>query len=377
MPETVQAAVLVEPRKIEVEEFPVPHVGDADAVIRVEGTGICGSDWAPYAGRFPFTMPPVIMGHEVVGRIEAIGADAAAVWGLGEGDRIVVEEAIPCGRCRLCRGGLYTMCDGMHGTAGQRYGMIPTTQAPHLWGGYGDLMYIHPNSVVHKIDATLPVELAPLYIPISNGVAWIQGEGAGIGTTVLIQGPGQHGLGCVVGAKEAGVSTIIVVGTSRDTHRLEVARRLGATHTLNVDDGDLVEQVRELTNGQMCDLVVDVTSSAPSAAEVALDLATTAGKVVLAGFKEFTPLRNFLSDKIIMNALTVKGAWGHDEPAVKAAVKIIESRRYPLEEMCTHTFSLAEVDEALETLGGERGDPGIHITIVPGSGGPAVTGSSR
>lgn len=367
MAETVHAAVLVEPRKIEVEEFPVPEVGDADAVIRVDGTGICGSDWGPYAGTFPWPMPPVVLGHEVVGRVEAIGAEAAAVWGVAEGDRIVVEEAIPCGRCRLCRGGLYTMCDGMHGTAGRRYGMIPAAQAPHLWGGYGDLMYIHPNSVVHKIDASLPVELAPLYIPISNGVSWVQGQGAGIGSTVLIQGPGQHGLGCVVGAREAGVSTIIVAGTSKDRHRLEVARRLGATHTVNVDEGDLVEQVRELTNGQMCDLVIDVTSAAPSAAEVALDLATTAGTVVLAGFKEFQPLTNFMSDKIIMNALTVKGAWGHDELAVKAAVKIIESRRYPLEEMCTHTFSLDEVDVALETLGGERDDPGIHITIVPDS----------
>lgn len=367
MAETVHAAVLVEPRKIEVEEFPVPEVGDADAVIRVEGTGICGSDWAPYAGSFPFQMPPVVLGHEVVGRVVAIGAQAVAAWGVDEGDRIVVEEAIPCGRCRLCRGGLYTMCDGMHGTAGRRYGMIPAAQAPHLWGGYGDLMYIHPNSVVHRIDKTLPVELAPLYIPISNGVSWIQGQGAGIGSTVLIQGPGQHGLGCVVGAKEAGVSTIIVTGTSKDARRLEVARLLGATHTINVDDGDLVAQVRELTNGQMCDLVVDVTAAAPAAAEVALDLAATAGTIVLAGFKEFRPLTNFLSDKIIMNALTVKGAWGHDELAVKAAVKIIESRKYPLEEMCTHTFPLGQVDVALETLGGERDDQGIHITIVPGS----------
>lgn len=365
MAETVNAAVLRGPRTIEVEEFPVPVTGADDAVIRVEGTGICGSDWAPYAGAFPFEMPPVILGHEVVGRVEAIGPDAARDWGVAEGDRVVVEEAIPCGRCRLCRTGLYTMCDGFHATAGRRYGMIPAAEPPHLWGGYGDLMYLHPNSVVHKMDPTLAVELAPLYIPISNGVAWVQGEGAGIGTTVLIEGPGQHGLGCVVGAKEAGVSNIIVTGTSRDAHRLDVARRLGATHTVNVDDGDLVEQVRELTNGQMCDLVVDVTSAAPVAAEVALDLARPAGTIVLAGFKEFKPLTNFLSDKIIMNALTVKGAWGHDQADVAAAVKIIESRRYPLEDMCTHTFSLDEVDAALETLGGERDDSGIHITIVP------------
>ncbi|HEX5365371.1 MAG TPA: alcohol dehydrogenase catalytic domain-containing protein [Acidimicrobiales bacterium] len=367
MADTVHAAVLVEPRTIEVEEFPVPEVGEADAVIRVEGTGICGSDWAPYAGSFPVPLPPVILGHEVVGRIQAIGDEAARVWGLAEGDRVVVEEAIPCGRCTLCRRGLYALCDGLHGTAGRRYGMIPAADAPHLWGGYGDLMYIHPNSVVHRIDASLPVEIAPLYIPVSNGVAWVQGQGAGIGSTVLVQGPGQHGLGCVVGAREAGAAEIIVAGTGRDAARLEVARRLGATHTVDVDDGDLVEQVRELTDGRMCDLVVDVTSAAPAAAEVALDLAAVAGTIVLAGFKEMRPLTSFLSDKIIMKALTVKGAWGHDQAAVRAAIGIIESRRHPLEEMCTHTFPLDQVDAALETLGGERGDPGIHITIVPGS----------
>jgi threonine dehydrogenase-like Zn-dependent dehydrogenase len=364
MADTVSAAVLVEPRRIEVEEFPIPRVGHDDALLRVEGTGICGSDWAPYAVSFR-AMPPMILGHEVVGRIEAIGADAARAWGIAEGDRIVVEEAMPCGRCRLCRGGLYAMCDGLHGTPGRRYGMVPAAEPPHLWGGYGTLMYLHPGSVVHRMDPSLPVELAPLYIPISNGVAWIQGQGAGIGSTVLIQGPGQHGLGCVVGAREAGVTDIIVAGTGRDRHRLEVARRLGATHTVDVDEGDLVEQVREITNGQMCDLVVDVTSAAPAAAEVALDLARVAGTIVLAGFKEFKPLTNFLSDKIVMNALTVRGAWSHDQAAVAAAIKIIESGRHPLEDLCTHTFPLAEVDAALETLGGERGDPGIHITIVP------------
>ncbi len=92
----------------------------------------------------------------MVGRIIDIGSLAAQRWGVSSGDRVVVEECIPCGFCRLCRSGHYAMCDGLHGTGGRRYGLVDVELAPHLWGGFANVMYLHPNSVVHRIGEDIP-----------------------------------------------------------------------------------------------------------------------------------------------------------------------------------------------------------------------------
>src|SRR5690349_8291096 len=117
-----KAAVLVEPRRIEIEEFPIPECGDDGGLLRIEATGVCGSDVAAYRGEFSadlFPMP-LVLGHEIVGRVERIGRLAAERWNLREGDRIVVEEHLPCGRCSLCTSGRQKMC------IKRRYGSVST-----------------------------------------------------------------------------------------------------------------------------------------------------------------------------------------------------------------------------------------------------------
>ena len=356
--------VLVEPRRLEPQTFPLPRLDDDSGLLRIEGTGICGSDWAPFAGTMPFALPPIVLGHEVVGHVEDLGPAAAARWGVEVGDRIVVEEVIPCGSCELCRTGRYPMCDGLFGKPGRGYGLVPAGEAPHLWGGYGEFMYLHPNSVVHKISASVPLEVAPLYIPIANGLDWVQNLGhAKTGDTVVILGPGQHGLGCVIASREAGAGQIIVVGTGQDAHRLAVARQLGATHTIDVDAEDLLTAVGEHTGGAMADLVLDVTS-APESTTAALAVARVSGTVVLAGIKSFAPSPTFKNDDIVFKNLTVIGAYSHGFTSVRAAIALLESSRHPFPLLSSHTFPLAQASEALETLGGERGPGALHITIA-------------
>lgn len=368
MTEAAYAAVLTNPRTIELREFPLPRVRDDDALLAVEATGICGSDWAPYVGTLPFSIPAIVLGHEVVGRVTAIGPTASKRWNVAVGDRVVVEECIPCGFCDLCRTGSYAMCDGLHGTAGARYGLIDVERAPHLWGGFGNYMYLAPNSVVHRISETLPAEIAPLFIPISNGLRWVQHLGqARAGEIVYVQGPGQHGLGCVVAAKEAGAGCVIVAGTSHDARRLEVAKSLGADHTIEVDREDVVSRVRDITSGHLCDVVVDATAGAPRATRTAVEVAAINGRVLVAGFTEGRPAEDFVFDPVVMNGLTLIGAFSHEIQSVRSAIKIMESKRYDLGALCTNTFALADVDTALQTLGGERGDGAIHITVRPGT----------
>ncbi len=367
MGETTTSAVLVGPRRIELQEFPVPDVGSDDALVRVEGTGICGSDWAPYSGAWRFELPPMILGHEIVGEVVAIGGEASRRWGVGPGDRIVVEESIPCGHCKLCRTGRYHMCDPMHSPDGLRYGLTPAARAPHLWGGFGEYVYVHPNSVVHRMSHEVPVDQAPLFIPISNGIRWVERDGGcRIGDTVVVLGPGQHGLGCVIGARLAGAGTVIVAGTAADGHRLDVARRLGADHTVDVTAAPLREQVAALTNGAMAEVVLDVTSGATGALADAVDAAAVGATVIVAGTREGKAVTDFVADKLFLNEITVRGVYGHDWTSVRRAIAHIEGHTDELRPLCTHTYHLPQVDQALKTLGGE-GEPGaIHITVVPG-----------
>lgn len=308
----------------------------------------------------------MILGHEVVGEIVEIGPTAARRWGVAAGDRIVVEEDIPCGRCHLCRTGRYRMCNGLRVPGeGKKYGVTPVAEPPHLWGGYAEYMYLHPNSVVYKIPPTLSSVTATAFLPIANGIEWVRRYGELLpGGTVVIQGPGQQGLGCVIGAREAGAGKIIVTGTARDTNRLDLAQRLGADRTIRVDEEDPVEVVRDFTENAMADLVIDATAGAPGVPGQSLDLAALNGTIVLAATHGGSGVPGFVTDKMIWKELTVRGACGHDCVSVSAALEVLKAKRYPVEGFCTHTFPIEESEEAILTVGGQRDGDAIHVVVV-------------
>ena len=356
----VLSAVLVAPRKIELQELPIPETGPDDGLLRVEATGVCGSDIPIYTGQMQFGRLPLVLGHEIVGRVERLGARARERWGIAPGDRIVVEEHIPCGHCELCYTGRNKFC------IRRRYGALSVGEPPGLWGGYAGMLYLHPDAIVYRVSPDVPAEQVPLFIPISNGIYWVQkAGGAGIGSTVVIQGPGQHGLGCVIAARECGARHIIVVGRSIDRTRLALARELGATHTLEADSEDVVARVREISGGEMADCVVDVTPGASEPVALALDLARNGATIVVAGVKHMKPIEGFVVDKMFLKELTLKGVWGRDSRSVPAALRLIESGRYPLEKLCTHRFAVEDTARALQTAARETGDDAVHVSIIP------------
>jgi len=211
----------------------------------------------------------------------------------------------------------------------------------------------------------VPAKLASLALPLGNGVEWtyLQG-GVKLGEAVVIQGPGQQGLACTVAAKEAGAGTIIVSGLGVDARRLALAKELGATHTVNVEEQDLRDAVRDITGGDMADLVIDCASGGPATVVSAIYVARKSGRIILGG-RKFKTVPEFNSDLLITRFLTVKGMRGHSYESVELALGIIAGGKYPLEGMCTHVFPLAETDRALHTVGGE-GEPGaIHVAVDP------------
>jgi threonine dehydrogenase-like Zn-dependent dehydrogenase len=369
MSETVTAAVATEALTTELKKFPIPEIGPDEGLLQIEVAGVCGTDWEIYGRKSRgHGLGPLILGHENVGRIAAVGERAAERWGVKVGDRVAVEEFIPCGHCRLCRSGQYRICEATDSRSKKpflRYGSVATNKPPALWGGFSEYQYLHPNSIIYPIGPDVPGELAALFVPISNGIRWVVQEGGGtVGETIVVQGPGQHGLGCVVAAKEVGMKTIILVGLSQDAGRLEVGRELGADYTIEVDREDLVARVEEITGGEMLDMVVDTTPGAVSAVEAALEVTAKRGRIILAGGKHGKPA-SFLNDTVVRKELVIRGVRGHDHRSVEPAIEIIKSGRYPLELMSTHRLSLEEVDKALRIVG-ERADPeAIHVNVVP------------
>jgi len=362
----ISASVALDNKQCEVREFDFPAFSADAGLLKVETTGVCGSDW-PYFLNYPKSKGPLILGHETVGVICAIGASASARWGVNEGDRVALEEYLPCGHCDYCRSGDFRFCDETDTVIGTgiRYGSTPVSRAPSLWGGYSHYQYLHPNAVFHRVPAHVPATQATLALPLGNGIEWAYLQGrAQLGETVVIQGPGQQGLACVIAAKEAGAGKIIVTGLSGDTHRLALAREFGAHHTIDVQQFDLLESVAELTNGRMADMVIDCASGGASAVVSAIRVARKNGRVLLCGRKG-VPVPQFESDLLFGKNLTVRGMRGHGYQAVEMALAIIASGRYPLHKMCTHQFGLSDVRQALLTVGGE-GEPGaIHCCVNP------------
>ncbi|MBB6627527.1 alcohol dehydrogenase catalytic domain-containing protein [Nocardioides sp. KIGAM211] len=358
------AAVLDGPREFTFRDFAIPRVGDDDAVVRVEASGLCGTDYEQYLGGLSFgDGMPIIPGHEVLGHVEAIGATAAKRWGVGVGDRITVEPIIPCGVCAGCVEGAFTRC-----RAGLGYGMYQGTgRQPSLWGGYATHVYLHSRALVHKLPADIPTDVMTLVNPLSNAIRWVhEVGGASLGSTVVIAGPGQRGLLAAAAAKKAGAAEIIVTGTSADHGRLELARALGATATIDVDSEGAVERVLEITNGSMADVVLDVSAGAMSPILDGIRMLRRGGRLVLAGLKSGKMLNDVPIDDVVLSEIELRGVVSGGYRSTELAIDMLRTDPEGLGALCSHTFRLDQVTTAVQTLGREINDgtDAVHITLT-------------
>jgi alcohol dehydrogenase len=358
------AAVLASPRKFEFREFEIPPTGDDDAVIRVEAGGLCGTDYEQFLGGLSFgDGMPIVPGHEIIGHVEAMGPSAARRWGFDVGDRIAIEPIIPCGVCAGCVEGRFTSCQ-----AGLGYGMYQgIDRQPSLWGGYATHVYLPPRALAHKLPQHIPTDVMTLVNPLSNAIRWVYEVGeAALGSTVVIAGPGQRGLLAVAAARKAGAKTIIVTGTGADAGRLEVARNLGATATIDVETEDPVSRVHEVTAGQMADVVLDVSAGAMAPILQGIAMLRRGGRLVLAGLKSGRMLNDVPIDDIVLREIELRGVVSGGYRATELAISLIRENTDALAQLCTHSFQLHEVETAVRTLGREVTDgvEAIHITLT-------------
>lgn len=360
---TMKAAVLQKQNTIELQTIPFPKIGPDAGLLKVETVGVCGTD----VSYFQKSNEAKVLGHHVVGQIEAIGETASKKWGLTIGDRVVMEEYIPCGQCSFCRTGEYRYCqDTDPSSGGIRYGATALTTEPGAYGGFSQYMYLHPNAVIHKLSKRVPGMEASFALPLANGFEWMCLQGsAGPGTTVLIQGPGQQGLASAIAAKHAGAE-VIVTGLNNDINRLMLAKELGVDYVINVETEDLVERVRHITSNKLVDLVLDVTTGGEKVISKSLQAAGHGATIILGAYKG-AELSSFDIDTVIQKTLTIKGVRGHSYQSVKMAIDCITSRLFPLGKLHSHDYPLEKTEDALKTANGEGEPNPLLVTVSPWS----------
>jgi threonine dehydrogenase-like Zn-dependent dehydrogenase len=370
MPNDVRAATLRGPGELEVEVYPRPVLGGSvAALLRVEMCGICGTDVELLAGHFTATTwpaGPLIPGHEVVGTIEEIDGDAASRWGVAVGDRVAIEPNLPCGSCTFCLQGSYTSCRGWPQFP-MAYGFVPTSHPPSLWGGWSEVMVLHPQTVVHRVPDGLDAGTASMFNALGAGFKWaVSLPRLSRGQTVLVLGPGQRGLACVAAAKAAGAGVVLVTGRSGDAHRLAAAIDLGADVVIDVDREDVIETIREVTDGGMADVAVDASAGATAPVVEAVGAVRPEGTVVLAGLKGGRRVDGLPVDDVVLRGITIIGARSADRESYAQALQLLAESPDRFARLRTHEFPIGEAMRAVRTLAGEEpGEQPIYVSVYP------------
>ena len=274
MGNTMTAVRNYAPGDYRLEKIERPQAGPGEVIIKIDAAGICGSDGKCFAGATSFwdtwVKAPVVPGHEFFGTVVELGAGAGEKFGLKLGDKTIAEQIYPCDRCRYCRSGKYWMCE-IH----DMYGF-----QKHCNGAWAEYMRLGPNSRVHKMPGDIRREDGVLVEPLACAIHAVERGEIQLGDSVVLAGAGTLGLLMLQIIKLKNPGQVIV--TDAKPERLEMARALGATHTVNVKESDPVAKVKALTDGYGTDVFIEATGYA-GAVNQGIDMLRKLGTFVAFG----------------------------------------------------------------------------------------------
>ena len=365
----VLAATLVEPGHYELREYPLPEPAPGCVVVKMEVSGICGTDKHTYQGyttqyagggspkRIPF---PIIQGHENVGTVAAIGTGGTYTDFEGVplvvGDRVVVGPNVSCGKCYYCRHDFpYYFCENT-----TDYGNnLSAKDPPHLFGGWSQYMYIVPGSFLVRVPDELPSEIAVLteIMAVTAGldrakqISAFPNESFRFDDTVVVLGAGPLGMCFVMKARMLGAGTIIAVDLSK--YRLDFAKRLGADEVINAGQTTAAERaalVRDHTQGRGADVVVEC-AGVPQVIPEALEMLRLGGLLVEAGnFSDLGEVGINPHRHLCAKSVRILGVGGEEPAAYGPSMRQMTRymKHYPLQEFVSHRFGLRDVEEAMK-----------------------------
>jgi len=356
MSETMQAVVCHGPKDYRLEEVPVPRPGPGQALVRVEATGICASDLKCYQGAAKFwgdenrpawAETDVIPGHEFVGEIVEIDEEASLRWHVNVGDRVVSEQIVPCWKCRYCLRGQYWMCapHKMYGFKGYS-------------GGMASYMVYPAEALVYKISKELAPAHAAFTEPLSCALHAVERADIHFEDVVVVAGAGPIGLGMIAGAAAKFPAHVVALDVS--DAKLEMAKQTGADIALNITQTDVVEHIKDLTDGYGADVYLEGTGH-PSAVPQGLNLLRKLGTFVeYSVFKDDVTVDwSIISDD---KELDVRGA--HLGPHCwPAAIRMIESGRLPMDQICTHQLPVSRFQDGLDLVA--EGTKSVKVSLIP------------
>ena len=356
IPDKMKAWVLGNPEELAYTEKPVPVPGAAEVLVRIDAVAICATDLeiishgvpAKIGGGLPFNKN-FTPGHEYMGTVVKLGP---AVDEYRVGDRVTVEVHAGCGRCERCREGMYTSCLNYgEPQKGHRANGFTTD------GGFAQYAINHVNTLVHVPDdmtdeeATLVVTAGTSMYGLDVLGGLIAGEG------VVVSGPGPIGLLGVAVAKALGADPVILTGT-RDA-RLDLGKKLGADHVINIRRENPVAAVKRITAGRGVHFVVEC-SSAPEAFDQAAQMVNRGGRICLAAFPH-QPVPVDLA-YIVRNNIYVYGIRGEGRSATHRAMALMKQKRFDAKLIHTHTFPLEDLPTALK-YARERIEDAIKVVV--------------
>jgi L-gulonate 5-dehydrogenase len=268
----MRALVLEDVRRMKLGDWPEPHCGPTDVILRPLAVGICAGDMQHYLGRNPYTKYPLIGGHEICGVVSETGA---SVLRVKRGDLVVIEPVVGCGRCYPCRHGKPNCC--------VNFCLIGL----HRPGGFAELC-LAPEQNVHRVPVGVDAVTASFAEPLTIGIHACRRGEVKAGEYCLVIGAGPIGLAILEVARHRGARVVV---TDINEQRLEFARELGA-ETIKAD-GRLLGTVRDQTNGEGADVVIEAAGTAGTI-RAAIDLVAPGARVVIVGLaKEQVSLDGF------------------------------------------------------------------------------------
>lgn len=338
----MKAAVFYGPEDLRIEERDIPVIEENEILIKVEYCAICGTDVRIYFNGQANVIPPRIIGHEISGIIEEVGAN---ITNYKKGEKVLLAPMIACGKCEYCLNGNSNMCENQ------------SIIGYEIDGGFAEYVKV-PSAAVNggniiKLDDNANLLNSSIAEPLScviNGHKYLNIE---LGDSVLIIGAGPIGAMHAALSKAKGATKIILADIQKD--RLELAAQCGANYTIDSSKEDLIEKVNEITNGKGVDVAI-AACSAPIAQNQAIEATRKCGKVsFFAGLPKGSSINSINTNRAHYKEISIFGAFGSTIPQHVTATELLNNNIVDANKLITDVVSLDNIIEGIKKVRSSKG----------------------